>query len=532
MNKLFSATFILLTSATFAFTQNQEAIKWMNLGNQQGQAKDFNAAIRSFSNCIKIENKAATCYFGRGFSYFQLQQFDNAIEDFSMAIRLNPNYGDAYLGRIRAYCFAGKVDLSTADEKLYISKGGKLEDTCKNFLAQNPQFVKQNTGNNSAQKLLAEGQEKEKERTKLLSQIVGKSSETNKTAFDKYYALDTDISNLYSKAIKENPKFGEAYLARANLNAQSCTTYGLKSDFESALKYLPEKNNSIYSDRAIWYSYLLELPVVKLTNLAEKYKEDMFADLKRSGRTDIPNSLTSKYLTSLRINNGFNGANPCLSPDDSEIYKLHDFYSQKKYKEAESVLKRIQESKTKSVGSYTLLKFYSGLVNNRLGNYEISIKDLSSVIESGIDFLNPKADPLMSIQMPSITNYEDGTIRWSPPQNIEYLEESDPEMIAYLERGKAYLETQKYRDAYMDFTNYYDKFRKIPKGSSSILLPGTLSDYATEEQKAESKILKAKTIPILKLRAKAYCLAGNKDSAKSDEKTVIELGGKIETPCQ
>lgn len=71
---------------------------------------------------------------------------------------------------------------------------------------------------------------------------------------------------------------------------------------------------------------------------------------------------------------------------------------------------------------------------------------------------------------------------------------------AFYHRGQAYFYKNEYDPAIADYTKAIELY---PKNSSAC-----------------------------KQRSKAFCSQGKKDSAQDDEKTVIELGGKVEQPCQ
>ncbi|MBR4384309.1 MAG: tetratricopeptide repeat protein, partial [Selenomonadaceae bacterium] len=66
-------------------------------------AKDYQGAIRLYSEAIELNPKFAGAYYNRGTAYAALKQHEQAIQDFDKAIQLNPNYAEAYNNRGVAY---------------------------------------------------------------------------------------------------------------------------------------------------------------------------------------------------------------------------------------------------------------------------------------------------------------------------------------------------------------------------------------------------------------------------------------------
>jgi len=86
------------------------------LGQIQHKMKNYDEAINSFRNSIKLKDDLHVTYINRGSVYEDLEKFDDAIRDYKKAIEINPK---AYL----AYNNLGNIFI----------KIGKLEDAINNL---------------------------------------------------------------------------------------------------------------------------------------------------------------------------------------------------------------------------------------------------------------------------------------------------------------------------------------------------------------------------------------------------------------
>jgi tetratricopeptide (TPR) repeat protein len=69
---------------------------------RESQDKDFQEAIKDYTEVIHLRPDYTEAYINRGIAYFGLKQFENAIADYSVAIRLNPDDSSGYFNRARA----------------------------------------------------------------------------------------------------------------------------------------------------------------------------------------------------------------------------------------------------------------------------------------------------------------------------------------------------------------------------------------------------------------------------------------------
>ena len=74
-------------------------------------AGDKEAAIKDYSEVIKLDPTSAVAYFNRGNVYDQMGEHDRAIADYSEAIKLDPSDPDIFNNRGQAYDAKGESRL-------------------------------------------------------------------------------------------------------------------------------------------------------------------------------------------------------------------------------------------------------------------------------------------------------------------------------------------------------------------------------------------------------------------------------------
>ena len=78
-------------------------------------AGDREAAIRDYSEVIKIDPTSAVAYFNRGNVHDQMGEHERAIADYTEAIKLDPTDADVFNNRGQSYDAKGEPDLAIAD---------------------------------------------------------------------------------------------------------------------------------------------------------------------------------------------------------------------------------------------------------------------------------------------------------------------------------------------------------------------------------------------------------------------------------
>jgi tetratricopeptide (TPR) repeat protein len=76
-------------------------------GKIHDSMKNYNQALKDYSEAIKFDPIQSFNYFCRGLTYYKIQNTNLAMIDFTKAIKLNPKYADAYEYRAAALNRAG-----------------------------------------------------------------------------------------------------------------------------------------------------------------------------------------------------------------------------------------------------------------------------------------------------------------------------------------------------------------------------------------------------------------------------------------
>jgi Tfp pilus assembly protein PilF len=77
--------------------------------------KDYDLAIRCYSDVIRRDPKDISAYCCRGLAYGHKGDYDKGFADFDEAIRLDPKHGDTYRRRALVYEMKGEKDKAKAD---------------------------------------------------------------------------------------------------------------------------------------------------------------------------------------------------------------------------------------------------------------------------------------------------------------------------------------------------------------------------------------------------------------------------------
>lgn len=89
--------------------------EWFELGNKQNEQKQYSQAVKSFSECIRLDKTETSCFINRGVAYFKLEKHTEALSDYSAAIKLDPKSALAYMNRGLLYILLKKYSEAKSD---------------------------------------------------------------------------------------------------------------------------------------------------------------------------------------------------------------------------------------------------------------------------------------------------------------------------------------------------------------------------------------------------------------------------------
>ena len=90
----YDSAIITLTNAIKV--ESQYAESYFLRGNAYFLKKEYDLARTDFSKCIEIDAQFPYAYFHRGLVYSATDQYDLAVHDFSTEIQINPQFAGSY----------------------------------------------------------------------------------------------------------------------------------------------------------------------------------------------------------------------------------------------------------------------------------------------------------------------------------------------------------------------------------------------------------------------------------------------------
>ena len=110
------------------------AEEWFERGYVFQKKKNFNKAIRCYTEAIRIDSNIATIYNNRGAAHSDNRDYDKALSDFNKAVEIDPTYATAYsnLGNLLSNAYFNRygdaemvyrkaIELNPSDTNVYSS---------------------------------------------------------------------------------------------------------------------------------------------------------------------------------------------------------------------------------------------------------------------------------------------------------------------------------------------------------------------------------------------------------------------------
>jgi tetratricopeptide (TPR) repeat protein/MinD-like ATPase involved in chromosome partitioning or flagellar assembly len=109
-------------------TSLRDAPAVMAKGDEEADKKNFDEAIKKYTEAIRLDPSYTIAYYSRGRAYVGKESFDEALADFNEAIRLDANYVKAYVARGDIYWQKRDLDSALTDYNRAIGLDPKLSD--------------------------------------------------------------------------------------------------------------------------------------------------------------------------------------------------------------------------------------------------------------------------------------------------------------------------------------------------------------------------------------------------------------------
>lgn len=95
----FQVTFIQLShSNTLLFTMSSAALESKNRGNDAFSKKNFDEAIKHFTEAISLDPSNHVLYSNRSAAYASLSKFKEALDDAEKTVSLKPDWPKVFYG--------------------------------------------------------------------------------------------------------------------------------------------------------------------------------------------------------------------------------------------------------------------------------------------------------------------------------------------------------------------------------------------------------------------------------------------------
>ena len=95
--------------------RGKTAEEWFNEGREKKSAGDFDGAIKSYDEAIKLNPRYTNAYNARGNAWQEKKEYVNAIKDYNQALKLDPNLAKAYFNRGNAWLGKKEYDNAIKD---------------------------------------------------------------------------------------------------------------------------------------------------------------------------------------------------------------------------------------------------------------------------------------------------------------------------------------------------------------------------------------------------------------------------------
>jgi tetratricopeptide (TPR) repeat protein len=195
----------------------KDAVAYYNQGLAFDELGKYEEALEEYHASIKLDPKLAISYVGRGNAYYKLKKYEKALKDYDKAIELKPEMPEPYVGRGNVYWkynwyykairdYDRAIELNPRYALAYYNRGWVYNDLggYQPAIRDGWSFDAFNYKQPEIKKAWFSDREKDYDKAVRDGGVYKDTSYHLKAIRD------------YDKAIEVNPKYVNAYMARAN----------------------------------------------------------------------------------------------------------------------------------------------------------------------------------------------------------------------------------------------------------------------------------------------------------------------------
>jgi len=249
------------------------AQKWFEQGYAFGEAKNFDEAIRCYTEVLRLSPTFEIAYYNRGWNRHEKGDLNGAIADYGKAILLKPNFADAYDSRGVARGALGDLNGAIPDfdeairlepelAEAYSNRGAvhkKLGDfdsaidDCNKAIHLKPELAEaySNRGTAREGKGDLDAAIADYDKSIRLKSGLAEAYYNRGFALKKKGDLDGAIAD-FDEAIRLKPTYINAYGSRGVAHHSKGDLEGAMADFDDIIHLKPDDVNTYYHRAAIW----------------------------------------------------------------------------------------------------------------------------------------------------------------------------------------------------------------------------------------------------------------------------------------
>lgn len=219
-------------------TSERKAQLFLEQGNLFLASDEYEAAISSYDQALKLKPNDDTAWYTRGNALDELGRYQEAIDSYDRALVVNPDFDTALLWRSVSFAHLNlyqeaiesldrALEIKPHDSDLYLFRGQLLKlwgqrEWNKNLIrdAKELTISLQSALRNALNSGQVELDEKEAQRLKQrLNEVITQVEVFEQKAQENVVSKLTEAANYFAKALEIQPDHGDAYYGKASCHA-------------------------------------------------------------------------------------------------------------------------------------------------------------------------------------------------------------------------------------------------------------------------------------------------------------------------